>query len=280
MAANQWGVDLAAYVTSQMQASAPKGWSDQILSPGNLSVPQAFITPEQVAQRAKEAGPNEVKTFSIEDFMTQPVALNDPKLASRPYTSTPQVPKTVGATVSAYSNVPVPAFLQGAINQLNQTQSLRAMEQADFRQQLLDATLEGNYLAAEALRASAVSPGASVGFGSAVLDPNIGYSAVIQGNAAAAESSARRAALTEATTQESSLRNQLSKVQGELSRLPSQTFGFSPIGISSSQGQQRAQLQSEQRRIQQELDRQRDRLAAGGAYRPSGFASPPVVIGL
>lgn len=279
MAANQWGVDLAGYVMSAMRAAAPQGWNDQILSPGNLSVPQAFVTPESVARDAQGQGPAQVRTFSPSDFMTQPVPLNDPKLASRPYTSTPQVPTAVGATVSAYSNVPIPAFLQGAISQLNQTQSLRAMEQADFRQQLLDATLSGNYLAAEALRASAVSPGASVGFGSAVLDPNIGYATMTQAQAAAAESNTRRAALSEATTQERALRGQLERVQSELASMPGQTYGFSPLGVPG-QGERRANLQSEQRRIQQELERQRDRLSAGGAYRPSGFASPPVVIGI
>jgi hypothetical protein len=239
----------------------------------------AFITPEQVAKEVSGAPQATPKTFSAEDFMTKPVPLNDPKLASRPFTSTPQVPKTVGATVSAYSNVPVPPFLQGAIDQLNQTQSLRAMEQADFRQQLLDATLSGNYLAAEALRAAAVTPGSSVGFGSAVLDPNIGRASMTQATAAAQESRARVGALTDATTQEQALRGDLRRVQSELSRLPGQSFGFSPLG-TPSQGQQRVQLQSEQRRIQRELERQQANLAQGGAFRPSGFSAPPIVIGI
>jgi hypothetical protein len=153
------------------------------------------------------------------------------------------------------------------------------MEQADFRQQLLNATLSGNYLAAEALRASAVQPGTSVGFGSAVLDPRIGQAAETQATAAAAESAVRRGALSDATTQERALRSQLEDVQRDLARLPGQTFGFTPVG-TPGQGQQRANLQSEQRRIQRELERQQANLSAGGAFRPSGFSSPPIVIGL
>jgi hypothetical protein len=183
--------------------------------------------------------------------------------------------------VSAFNNFPAPAFLAGAVNQLNRTQSLRAMEQADFRQQLLDATLSGNFLAAEALRAAAVQPGTSVGFGSAVLDPNIGQAALTQSEAAASESAVRRGALSSATRQEEVLRQQLTDVQRNLARVtPTSSFGGGSIIGSQGQSNERFRLQSEQRRIQRELERQQANLAQGGAFRPSGFSSPPIVIGI
>jgi hypothetical protein len=275
------GTSVTQFVENQL-ATGQNGWTAETLSPGNLPVPQAFITPESVVADVQRAGPTTRRTFSPADFMTQPAALNDPALASRGFNSTPTTaPLTVGASVSAFNNFPAPAFLTDAVNRLNTTQSLRAMEQADFRQQLLDATLSGNFLAAEALRASAVQPGTSVGFGSAVLDPQIGQAALTQSEAAAHESSVRTSALQSATSQEEALRAQLMDVQRDIARVTPAggQFGGSIIG-SQGQSQERFQLQSQQRRIQRELERQQANLAQGGAFRPSGFSSPPIVIGI
>jgi hypothetical protein len=73
--------------------------------------------------------------------------------------------------------------LTNAVNQLNQGQSQQAMMQSEYRQKLLNAVLSGNYLAAEALRASSVGPGSSVSFGQAVVPPQVGQAAVINAQA-------------------------------------------------------------------------------------------------
>jgi hypothetical protein len=175
----------------------------------------------------------------------------------------------------------MPAFLTNAVDRLNSTQSLRAFDQAEFRQQLLDATLSGNYLAAEALRATAVQPGTSVGFGSAVLDPKIGEATMTAAQAAASESRVRTGALQSATSQEQALRKERDKLQRQITeQAPSTRFGGGGIIGSGPASSERFQLLSQQRRIQEELNRQQKNLAQGGAYRPSGFQSPPIVIGV
>ena len=251
------------------------------ISPGNLKVPSAFVTPELVAENAAKAGPGEVRTFAVEDFLTGEVPLTDPGLASRGFSSAPTTaPLKVGASISAFNNQPVPAFLTDAVNRLNSTQSNRAQQQATFRNQLLDATLSGNFLAAEALRASAVQPGTSVAFGSAVLDPNIGTAALTASEAAAEESAVRTRTLSNASTQEEALRKQLQNVQKDLSRLtPTSGIGGGSVIGSQGAGSQRTQLQSQQRKIQRELERQQSNLAKGGAFQGSGFVSP-IVIGV
>lgn len=276
MAANSWGVDVAGYVQAQL-SNRQNGWSATSISPGDLPIPASFITPEKVAAEAISAGPTQTKTFSVSDFLTKEAPLNDPALASRGFASSPtSVPKTVGASISAYTNFPAPAFLTDAVSQLNETQSLRAVQQAEYREKLLEATLGGNYLAAEALRATSVQPGTSVTFGSAVQNPQIGQAALQTSAAAAAESRVRTDALRSATNQETALRRQLADVERQLGSLPGQQYGFTPLGIGGDTGMSRANLQSEQRRIQRELEKMRANLATGGAYRPTGYVPTPV----
>jgi hypothetical protein len=221
-------------------------WSGSSIAPGDLPMPPGFLTPEEIAAKSKPF--TQTKFFTPEDFLTEPTALSDPKLASRVFSSAPtsaSSPVKVGASVSAYGNVPVPAFLTNAVQQLNATQSSQAAMQEGFRQQLLDAVLGGNYLAAEALRASAVTPGASVGFGGAVQNPQVGQAAVIGAQGSATQAQAVADTLRgRPNPQQMVLQGQLKNIQQQLGSVPS-GFGF---------GSERAQLTSQQFKIQRELE--------------------------
>jgi hypothetical protein len=143
--------------------------------------------------------------------------------------------------------VQVPAFLTNAVQQLNATQSSQAAMQEGFRQQLLEAVLGGNYLAAEALRASAVTPGASVGFGGAVQNPQVGQGAVLQGQAAKTQAQAVSDVLQQKPTgQEFILKSQLERLNKQISDAPS---GFGFFG-----GEQKSALTSKKLQIQRELE--------------------------
>jgi hypothetical protein len=239
-------------------------------------LPPGFLSPEQVAQQSINSPSDAPRTISVEDFLTSPTALVDPKLGSRPFSSaptSPDVPIRVGASVSAFGNAPAPAFLTAAVDRLNQTQAnFRSSEDA-FRGQLLDAVLGGNYLAAEALRASAVRPGTSVGFGAPVQNPQIGQGYLTSSQAAAGESKARTSALGSQTSQLAVLQGQLQQVERDLKGLGDGVGGFGGGGIigQTGQGQQKAQLQSKQNQIRREIEKQQQTLASGGAFAPSGF---------
>lgn len=250
-----------------------RAWTAGSLTPAQLPVPPGFVSPEDVVAQSTSAGPAVPRTFTIDDFRTPNVPLNDPKLASRKFSSAPTtVPLSVPAQVSAYGNVSVPAFLTDAVNRLNASQSGQAALQNQYRQQLLDAVLSGNYLAAEALRASSVSPGAAVSFGQAVQSPQVGQAALLSSQATAQESATRTAALQSATTQPQALNYQLQLINKQLQGLPRAGVGPS-VG-----GEKRAQLQSEQFRIQRELQKQQQLLAQGGAFRPTNaYVSQPLV---
>jgi hypothetical protein len=267
-----WGGNAADFAIKIAQAKKAAGWTADSISPGVLSVPSPFLDPDEVVRNAKAtpSAASTVKPVTVEDFMTEPVALNDPKLGSRRISSAPTtLPKTVGASISAYGNFQAPAFLTDAVNRLNQSQTSAARLQDEYRQQLLDAVLGGNYLAAEALRAASVVPGSSVSFGQAVTDPTVGKAYAEQAKAAAAESGARTDEYTRVTNETSDLENRLKSVTEQLGSMP---FGGSSIpGANVEQGN----LLLEQFNIKRELDRQRDKLAQGGGYRPSGFASAP-----
>ena len=57
-------------------------WSANSISPGDLPLPPGFLTPEQVAQRSIGSPADAPRTISVEDFLTAPTALVDPKLGS------------------------------------------------------------------------------------------------------------------------------------------------------------------------------------------------------
>lgn len=255
------------------QAKKAAGWTANSISPGVLSVPSSFINPDEVVKKAKAtpSAASQVKPITVEDFMTEPVALNDPKLGSRRVTSIPQgLPRETAGSISVYGNFQAPAYLTDAVNRLNQSQSSSARLQDEYRQQLLDAVLGGNYLAAEALRAASVQPGTSVAFGQQVADPNVGAGYAQQATAAAAESQQRTQAYSQLTNQQAQLQKRLQDIQTKIASAP--TGGImSPLGSAGDQGN----LQIEQFSIQRELDRQRQLLAQGGGYRPSGYASAP-----
>lgn len=260
------------------QSRQNTGWTADSISPGVLSVPKAFINPDEVVKQAKAApsAASQVKPITVEDFMTEPVQLNDPKLGSRKISSIPYgagAPQKA-ASISAYGNFQAPAFLTEAVNRLNSQQSSAARMQDEYRQQLLDAVLSGNYLAAEALRASSVAPGASVAFGQQVADPNVGLGYAQQATAAAQESQQRTQALQSVTNEQMQLQQRLQDVTKQLASMPSGTGLMNPLGGSNQQGQ----LQIEQFSIKRELDRQRQLLAQGGGYRPSGYATTPVAL--
>lgn len=225
------------------------GWNAGSISPGVLPTPPGFVTPEQVVEQAQSYTPV-TKTFSAADFLTKPVPLNDPKLASRPFSSAPtSTPLYSPITASAYSNAPVPSFLTNAINQLNQTQSLQASQQADTRQQLLDAVLSGNYLAAEALRASVVSPGASVGFGQSVQSPQVGQAQVLNAltKQQLAETVTEQAGAGGVPRRElflSQQLEQLKKQQARVPALPAQAFGKRRTDLTKKQFDIRRELEN------------------------------------
>jgi hypothetical protein len=218
---------------------ATSGWTFETISPGELPVPPGFLTPEEVA--AQSAAWVTPKTISATDFLTSTPGLHDPKLASRAYSSVPQtLPKEVAATASVYGTANVPAFLTQAVNDLNQTQSARASLQEQYRQKLLDAVLGGNYLAAEALRAASVTPGAKVGFASAVQNPQVGQAAVV--NAVTNQQVAKQqiAQARQPYNQQTMMQRELADVQRKISNTP---FG----------GPEKAALTSRQYDIQREL---------------------------
>jgi hypothetical protein len=258
---------------SSRSSRAP--WKADALVDTNLPLPQGFLTPEQVAQQS--GGPLEnQRTISVEDFLTTPTALVDPKLGSRGFSSAPTnsaVPIQVGASVSAFGNAPAPAFLTDAVNRLNQTQSNFRTGEDAFRGKLLDAVLGGNFLAAEALRASAARPGTNIAFGAPVQNPDIGTGFLATSEAAAEQTQARTGFLNSQTNQLSVLQGQLKDIEGDLKGLPGSGGGFGGGSIiaSTGSGNERAQLQSKQRQIQREIERQQQSLSQGGALQPSGF---------
>lgn len=220
-------------------------WSGSSIAPGDLPLPPGFLTPEEIAAKSKPFV--QTKFFTPEDFLTDPTALSDPKLASRVFSSAPtNTPLKVGGSVSAYSNVQVPAFLTNAVQQLNATQSSQAAMQEGFRQQLLDAVLGGNYLAAEALRASAVTPGASVGFGGSVQNPQVGQAAVIGAQAQKTQSQAVADTLRQKPTGQEFL------LKSQLDRLDQQIAGSSS-GFGFYGGEQKAALTNKKLQIQRDL---------------------------
>jgi len=234
------GVD--PYISTRQGSKTGGAWTAASISPGELPIPAGFLTPEEIAKQSKPF--TQSKFFTPEDFLISPAALNDPKLASMTYKSTPQnTPLKVGASISAFSNTQAPAFLTNAVNQLNNTQSLQAASQEQFRQQLLDAVLGGNYLAAEALRASAVTPGAKVGFGGAVQNPQVGQAAVIGAQANQTQANAVVESLNKPNEQSAVLQSQLKQVQ--------QKLGSVPQGFAG--GQDRAALTAQQFAIQREI---------------------------
>lgn len=222
------------------------GWTAASITPPELPVPPGFLTPEQVVEQSKSYSP-QVKSFSAADFLTQPAQLNDPKLASRAYTSVPNngTPISAPLSVSAYQGVNMPSFLTNAVNQLNQGQSQQALMQSEYRQKLLNAVLSGNYLAAEALRASSVNPGTSVTFGSAVVPPQVGQAAVVNAQSNQKATDVAVAAAKQPIQQQQQLNTQLQQVQQQLSNVAP---GFAA-------GPERARLTSQQFSIQQELDK-------------------------
>lgn len=245
------------------------GWTSSSIAPPQLPLPPGFLTPEQVAQQSIVSAQSEqFKPITAADFLTQPTQVADPKLASRQFSSTPTTqPVQVGASVSAFGNAPAPAFLTNAVNQLNATQSAFQTSETSFRNNLLDAVLSGNYLAAEALRAAAVRPGTSVSFGGAVENPQVGQGYLLQSQAAADESAARDRVLGQQVSLTGNLQAQLDRTEQQIKGIPRSANTLA----TSSQGQKTAGLQFQQRQIKDQLERQREVLASGGAYAPSGY---------
>lgn len=254
-----------AYADSR-QGSRSSGWTAGSISPGLLPMPPGFLAPEEIAKRSTPITPT--KTFTPADFMTSSVPLNDPKLASRMFSGVPNAPISVGASIGVNQNIQVPAFLTNAVNQLNATQSLQASMQEGFRQQLLEAVLSGNYLAAEALRATGVSPGASVTFGQAVQNPQQGQAALVAAGAQATQAQAISNSLQGVPTQkERQLTMQLADVQQKLSA-PTTNL------INPNLGPDRAQLTQQQFAIQRELERLQQNVRKPTVVANSGFVSP------
>jgi hypothetical protein len=224
-------------------------------------MPPGFLNPEEIAAKSIPITPT--KTFSPADFLTSQVPLNDPKLATRAFTGVPQNVPLVGASIGVQSNLNVPAFLTNAVQQLNQTQSMQAQMQEGFRQQLLDAVLGGNFLAAEALRATAVSPGASVAFGGAVQSPQIGQAALVQAGAAAKQAEAVSGALEGKPTFEQQ------KLTRELEDVKQQLGGITPGATAF--GPERTQLTQKQFQIQRQLRNLQQAGPALGININSGF---------
>jgi hypothetical protein len=218
---------------------ATSGWTLDTISPGELPTPPGFLTPEEVA--AQSAAWVTPKTISANDFLTTTPGLRDPKLASRTYSSVPQtLPKEVAATASVYGTSNVPAFLTQAVNDLNQTQSSKAALQEQYRQKLLEAVLGGNYLAAEALRAASVTPGAKVGFASAVQNPQMGQAAVVNAVTNREVAKTQVDLARQPLNQQTLMQQELNQVQKKIANTP---FG----------GPEKAALTSRQYDIQREL---------------------------
>lgn len=245
------------------------GWSTASIAPPQLPLPPGFLTPEQVAQQSiVSAQTEQFKPITADDFLTVPNQAADPKLESRTFSSTPTTqPVQVGASVSAFGNAPAPAFLTNAVNKLNATQSAFQSSENAFRNELLDAVLSGNYLAAEALRAAAVRPGTSVSFGGSVENPQIGQGYLLQSQSAADEAASRKQALGQQVAQTGALQAQLNSTEQQLRGIPRSSNTLA----TASQGQKTAGLQFQQRQLQQQLERQREILAGGGAFASSGF---------
>jgi hypothetical protein len=278
MASRSDNVTAAGFEPFSSRGGAP--WSANTLQSaiGELPLPPGFLTPEQVAQNAINSPSEAPRTISVDDFLTSPTALVDPKLGSRQFSSAPTssaVPINVGASVSAFGNAPAPAFLTDAVNRLNQTQSNFRSSEDSFRGKLLDAVLGGNFLAAEALRASAARPGTNIAFGAPVQNPQIGQGFLASSQAAAGESNARTTAVNQQTSQLSTLQNQLRDVERDLKGLG--TGGVGGFGGGSIIGNRgggsggKAQLQSKQNQIRREIEKQQSVLSSGGAFAPSGF---------
>lgn len=160
-----------------------------------------------------------------EDLLTSTGDARDPSLESRkfmnPYTGV-RDPAVVG---SLYAQPDTPAWLANEVAALNDEQALRRSAQAEvFNKVFEQATGGGGLPWLEVLRAAVLQPGVEAGFGSAVVDPNVGRAAMTE---AEAEKTAA-GAYSRALSAPDNLRERYISQTGR-----DRTSLFNPLGTSS-----------------------------------------------
>lgn len=124
--------------------------------------------------------------ITAEDLLTSKGKAVDPALESRKYLNPYTGVRDPAVTGSVYAHADTPAWLAGEVAALNAEQALRRSAQAEvFNKVFQQAQVGGNeglpWL--EVLRAAVLQPGVEAGFGSSVVDPQIGLAALKEAEA-------------------------------------------------------------------------------------------------
>lgn len=144
--------------------------------------------------------------ITADTLLTSRSAARDPALASRQYMNPYTGVRDPVLQGSVYANTDTPAWLAGEVAALNAEQAMRRSAQAEIFNKIFGQAQVGGpeglpWL--EVLRAAVLQPGVEAGFGSQVVDPNIGIAANKQAEANQTAAGAYANTLNDAITQRS-----------------------------------------------------------------------------